>query len=185
MMLDNLTASVTILLVTLIAGMIPSVQQFGFLPLMGGSISIVGLFLEKTDWMDGGLLFSMVSFLYIQRLAVFDFTNLIIVLVVFFLLFTTLIINRRALISTRIKKETAGDVKNDYLKEFELKSILSISYTVVTAFIVSLIGAVIAVNSSLGLELSPDQAVILVLVLAISFFAIIYAILEVIPKLSG
>lgn len=183
--MENLTASVAVLIVTLIAGVVPTVRLFWFVPLLGGLFSITGLFLEKTDWMDVGVLFSMASFLYLNRNIVFNFTNLVIVLVIFFLLFTLLVFDRRALLITRIKKETAGDVENELLKEYEFRSIISISFTVFTAFIVSIIGAVIAVYSSLGLELSPDQAVVMVLVLAVSFFAMIYVIIEVIPKFSS
>ncbi len=180
--MDNLTASIATLIITLSAGVVPSVQLFWFIPVIGGVVAVIGLFLERTTFMDIGVLFSIISFLVIHRLTIFTFTNMILVLVMFFLLLTMMIVNRRSLTLTRLKKDMAGEERPQTYREYELESIMAIGFTSLTAFVVSMIGGLIAVYSSLDIDLSPDHAVIFVLSLAVIFMFVIYLISEIIPR---
>ncbi len=184
MNVENLIASMATIIIAISAGLVPTIQSLWFLPLVGGIISVVGLNFEKPDMMDGGILLSIFSFLYIQRNIEPLLINLILALLIFFLLFTILVINRRAIVTSRIKKETVGDRWGEFQKDFELKSIISISYTMVSALLVASLGALIALYSPIGLDLTPGQATMIILGLAGAFFLITYLILDIIPKLS-
>ncbi|MFO7792328.1 MAG: hypothetical protein R6W73_05005 [Candidatus Saliniplasma sp.] len=152
--------------------------------MIGGTVAVVGLLLEKITLMDAGLLISITSFLVIHRHTVFTLTNLLLVLLMFLLLFTAMIVNRTSLVLARIRKETVEKDIRQNLKEFKLKSIRSIVFTFLAAFMVSIVGAMIAVYSSLGLDLRPDYAVMSILLLSGMFLVVIYLILEVVPKYS-
>ncbi len=182
--METLIATISTLIVTYSAGIIPSVQPFWFLPLVGGLFSTLGLFIGNKILLDGGSLFSMISFLYLQRTTVPNFSDLVLVILLFILLFGVFIFNRRAILLNRIKDEYVGDKKDDHLREFQLDSIMSISSILFAAFLLAFLGAVVAIYSALDIDLHPDHAVLLVMGLAVSFFVIIFIILDLIPRMD-
>lgn len=171
-------------MVCIIAMIYPTSSSYWFMILAGGAIAVAGMLIARAFLIDIGMFVSSVTFLYTNRTLNFNPTTLMVILIIFFLFFLVWALDRRSILTRRIKIEQEGNEGRKTLKHFELRSTLSI----VTAFILSLsltyVGAMIAAYSALGIGTSPSMAVPMAVIFGTIVMITLFLILRVLPKYS-
>ncbi len=150
---------------------LPSI--YWYFPLMFISISILGYNLKSFFFLDLGILLSLISYFFVNRGG--DPSNLNVLLLTigtFFLFLGVWFYARNLVLISGIRKR----VKNT--KQFKIAALSDISTDLFIAVFLSLIASFIGMNSFIGVDMSPQMEMLLVVILSFSVFFVIYLIIR-------
>lgn len=156
--------------------------SYWFLPVIGGLVSISGVFLKKRVLNNLGIMVTGVSFYVLNRYLDFTDLNLIVILGVFFALYASWNLANREVLVRSIKKDTSGKKRNRMLNEFKISWNKNLILNLLLAFAISWGGIYTARYSALDIELNSMNAIPLSIFFGVLIFAIIYVLIEKLPE---
>jgi len=152
-----------------------------WLPLIGGAISLIGLYAKSISQVDIGCFSLAATFFLLIWDMPFSYANLIFLLVMFFLFFGLWIFTRRRVLIKSLESDLVRTDKNRYLVEYKGGTNLHYIKTLILGFTVSLAGGLIALNSFIG-PFHPDLMIFLRLGFGLIILSGIYLIVIFLPK---
>ncbi len=156
--------------------------SYWFLPVVGGLISITGVFLKKRALNSLGIMVTGVSFYVLNRYLDFTNLNLVVILGVFFALYASWNLANREVLVRSIKKDTRGERRNKMLNDFKNSWNKNLILNLLLAFAISWGGIYTARYSALNIEMNSMTAIPLSIFFGVLIFVIIYVLIEKMPE---
>lgn len=150
-------------------------------PWIGGIISILGLYLEKSKILDIGTLVLVLSFFFLLQDIPFNYVNLFFILFMIFFFFGLLIFMKREVFIKKMESNLVGTEGKNHIEEYKRHSLIYYVKSLFMGLFVSTAGGLIALHSFIGPFSSS-----LSLFLNIFFSGIVllglYSVLFLLPK---
>lgn len=166
--------SSVIFVVALLTSLLSLHSVYWLFPIIFGMICIVGFNLKSVPLLDIGAVILILFYLFISRGLDLTFTNLVMVTVVFFLLVGTWIISRKVLLVSGIWEGVETKSLSEDLSLLSGFGLDVISINLFFGLVFSLLGSLLAIYSSLGVELGSQMTIPFMLVLSSSAFLLIF-----------
>lgn len=163
----------------------PSTLIFGtqgwWTPLVGGIISIFGLYLEKSKILDIGTLVLVISFFFLIQDIPFNYVNLFFILFMIFFFFGLWIFMKREVFIKKIESDLVGTEGENHIKEYKSHSLIYYVKGLIMGLFVSTAGGLIALHSFIGPFSSSLSLFLNVLFSGIVLLGL-YSVLFLLPK---
>jgi len=183
--LKNNLNKIILSLLVLIISLLASSLRVGILgwwgPLVGGVISILGLYIEKTKILDTGVLLLVLSFFFLIQDIPFNYVNLIFMIFMIFFFLGLWLFMKRELFIKEIESDLIGAEGRTFLEEYKKYSVLYYVKSLFLGLFVAAIGGFVAVHSFIG-PFSSSLTLFLNIVFSILVLFAFYSVLFLLPK---
>ncbi len=179
--LNKIFLAILVLIISLGASTALIEVQGWWFPVIGGVISIFGLYLGKTKILNLGALLLVTSFFFLIQGIPFNYFNLFFIIFAFFFFFGLWIFMKRELLVSEIKNDLVGSEGINYLENYKKDSALYYLKTLLMGLLVSLTGGMIAAHSFIG-PLPSGMALFLNVFFSVVILLALYSVLFLLPK---
>lgn len=165
--------------VALLASLISLESPYWFLPLIFAVGSLIGFYSENLFILDGGILISIISYLFVNRGLAPTISNVLVVVGLFFLFISVWFWARNEVMIGEMEDNIERNAGKRYIS-FRRDALEEIISNLIIAVFLAIFGSIIAMYSSLEIGLSPDMQSILMVFFSCLVFFIIYLKLNII-----
>jgi len=149
--------------------------------MLGGIVSVLGLYLEKTKILDVGTLVLLSSFFFLIQDIPFNYLNLVFILFMIFFFFELWIFMKRELFVKEIENDIVGSEGIIYLEEYKKHSALYLVKSLLMGLFVSAAAGLIAAHSFIGPFPSGLSLVLNVFFSGLVLFGL-YSVMFLVPR---
>ncbi len=171
-------STVMVAVVAVSAALFTYPKGYWFIPSFGGIVAIVGVFSGYRKLNDIGMMVTGLSFYALNHSLPFNEVNILIVLGMFFALYSTWHTGNRELLLESMKCQEEVELLKRYWRSSNIRLLMSM----ITAFILSVMGVYVARFSYLGIKLDPISAIPVAVIFGSLVLIAIYVLVEVLPR---
>ncbi len=153
--------------------------SFWFLPLVGSIIAFLGAYRENKNALGFGVLFSTLSYAFIQRFANFSTETLLIMITIYLILFGTWRYTEKNLLIKRIRQHAATDISE--IRRFSKKYDMKLALNLVLAGVLAYSGTMVALFGWSEEFMSPTVAGIVSIIFVALLMTVVYLISVTLP----
>ena len=168
--------------VTFIAGYISNNANLWYLPLIGGTVTVIGELLSRKTLINIGMSTAILFFFFLNYTLAFNITNLSVLLLIFTAIVITWSLARNYLITSKIKKDMMNEGEDSYLEQYQIESTTEILSDILIALLIAFMGSMIALYSYTDIFMVSSMAVPLAVIFSAMVFGVIYILIEVLPR---